>query len=271
MRFSTYRSLGLAVILAAFGVAAVAGDQSNARVLRWGSGNGAYLGIEMEDVSADDLAKYKLGRERGIIVRSVVEATPAEEAGLREDDVILEYSGIPVLSTLQFSRLVRETPVGRVVDLTISRDGAEQTLQAKLAKGKGPKIWQGDSNRPVLPREGGREFRFYGPEGFFLDREWSGALVAPTKPRLGVSLQSLTGQMAEFLGVAGKEGVADGKLEAGDVITQADGKAVEDVSDLQHIIRSKKEGDKIDLEVVRDKKEISVSVGFGKKKPGYVM
>jgi serine protease Do len=212
----------------------------------------------------------------------VIEDTAAEEAGLQEGDVILEYSGIPVLSTSQFSRLVRETPVGRNVDLTISRNGATQTIRAKLAKGKGPMIWQHEGNRlEVLPREGGRAFRFYSPEERSFDFAWPEAFVAPGRPRLGVSIQSLTEQMAEFLGVEGKEGVlvtsitkgsaADGKLKAGDVITQADGKMVADVAELQRILRGKKDGDNIDLRVVRDKGEITISVNFGKKKPGYVM
>ena len=74
---------------------------------------GSYLGIRMEDVTSDNMASYKLDAERGVIVRSVDKGSPAEEASLREKDVILEYDGIPVISSTQLKRLVQETPPGR--------------------------------------------------------------------------------------------------------------------------------------------------------------
>jgi serine protease Do len=283
MRVSRYRFLGLIVVIAALGWTTAAADQGTARVIRLGSGDGAYLGIEMEDVTTDDVAKYGLSRERGIIVRNVLEDTPAEEAGLQEGDVILEYSGIPVISTSQFSRLVQETPAGRAVDLKISRNGAEMTLEAKLAEGKGPFVWRGGRGGLVLPRGEDRDFRFFGPEefSFEFEKDWPEAYFVGSRSRLGVTLTSLTDQMAEFLGVQGTEGVlvtsvtegssADGKLRAGDVITAADGKAVDSASDLRRTIGKRKEGESVELEVVRDKREISVLVEFGKKKPGYIM
>ena len=85
--------------------------------------SGAYLGIQMADVTASNMSQYKLSSERGVIVRSVVKGSPAEAANLQNGDVILEFAGYPVWSSLQLSRLVQETPVGRKVELIVSRDG----------------------------------------------------------------------------------------------------------------------------------------------------
>jgi S1-C subfamily serine protease len=77
--------------------------------------NRSYLGIQMEDVTADNMSTYKLSNERGVIIRSVEEGSPAEKANLRANDVVLEYAGNQVWSTMQLSRLVQETPPGRNV------------------------------------------------------------------------------------------------------------------------------------------------------------
>jgi len=239
--------------------------------------DGAYLGIEMEDVTADNMASYKLAGERGVIVRSVMKGSPAEAAGLQEKDVILEFAGTSVQSVQQMRRLVRETPVGRKVDLVVSRGGMKINLTARI--GKRETGGGGAENEPdimMFGAPGGRTFHFRTPEG----GNWPEMPGMPgmgpswkeesSKPRLGVTLQPLTDQMAEFLGVPGRKGVlvssvvegspAVGKLKAGDVIVRADNQPIEDLADLTRIVRGKPEGGKLELKAVRDKKEIVITV-----------
>ena len=117
---------------------------------------GAYLGIEMEDVTTDNMASYKLASERGVIVRNVVKGSPAEAAGLQEKDVILQYAGTAVFSARQMSRLVRETPVGRKVELAVSRDGKPLTLTAKIGKReRGARIAEEEPDVLMFGRPGG--------------------------------------------------------------------------------------------------------------------
>ena len=58
--------------------------------------DGGYLGVHMKDVASGDVSKYKLGSERGVIVSSVAQGSPAETANLKEGDVILEFGGFAV-------------------------------------------------------------------------------------------------------------------------------------------------------------------------------
>jgi serine protease Do len=243
--------------------------------------DGSYLGIGMEDVTADNLAKYKLTSETGVIVRSVEKASPAEAARLQENDVILEYAGIPVFSAAELSRLVQETPVNRTVNLVVSRDGKKINLSAKLGERKGSSL----SVRPnVLPRgPEERLFEFGEPgSGIFQfrlpsDRKLALGRLMPNfvgRLQLGVTIQTLTDQMGEFLGVPGKKGVlvtsvtagspAASVLRAGDVVISIDGKTASDPSDLTQALARKQPGDKVDLRIIRDKKEIAVSVEFPK-------
>ncbi len=284
MKSRSWRLLGLALVICG-GMALVGADtrvfaQSTVapKVLRIETG-GAYLGIEMEDVTADNMATYKLTSERGVIVKSVKKSSPAEAAGLQVNDVILEYAGMPVFSSMQFARIVSETPVGRKVELGISREGKTMTLSARIGKREGGFDWSGTGPGGEFGRQfgfrvpGPHQFEFHGPEG-----EWRGFAVPPgggmrayaEKPRLGVTLIPLTDQLAEFLGVPGKKGAmvtsvtegspAAGKLRAGDVIIKADGKTIEGPEDLVTLIQTKEDNSKVALTVIRDRKETSVSV-----------
>ncbi len=222
--------------------------------------NGAYLGIEMEDVTAANLAKFKLTSEKGVIVRSVVSGTPAEKAGLHEDDVILEYAGTPVWSAAQFTRLVQETPPGRKVDLAVSREGKRISLTAEIRSR--------NEDRSSRSEDGMRNLFRMLPDGR-AERGDSRIILEPSgKPRLGLTLQPLSDQLAEHMGVPGKKGVlvasvlegspSAGKVRAGDVITAADGKDIGQPEDLTRIVRDK-EG-KMSLKLIRDKKELTVEV-----------
>ncbi len=228
--------------------------------------SGAYLGIEMEDVTAGNLSKYKLNAERGVVVKSVVKGSPAETAGIKEDDVILEFGGFQVWSSQQMSRLVRETPAERSVDLVISRDGKRMNLRAKLEAREGRRA---SNVLEYFPQDlfgpGQRSFQFRMP-----DARGSGT-AAGDKPRLGVTIQPLTDQLGEFLGVPGKKGAlvasviegspSAGKLKSGDVIIGVDGREIETPEDLTRVVRDKSEGS-INLKVIRDKKEITVVVAL---------
>jgi len=60
--------------------------------------------------------------DRGVLVRSVEANSPAEHAGLKANDVIIQFNKQDVVGVMQLTRLVNETPVGRTVDVVIRRD-----------------------------------------------------------------------------------------------------------------------------------------------------
>src|SRR6185436_673935 len=77
-----------------------------------------WIGISIEDQ-----------RDRGAIVRRVDRDSPAEKAGIKEGDVVLEFNKEPVMGVQQLTRLVRETPVGRTVDVKVRRDNKDETVK----------------------------------------------------------------------------------------------------------------------------------------------
>jgi serine protease Do len=229
--------------------------------------SGAYLGIQMDDVNADNMSKYKLNSERGVIVRSVAKGSPAEKASLQENDVILEFGGFQVWSSLQFSRLVKETPIERKVELSISRDGKRMNLSAQLTEREGRRA----DNR-IMEAPPGMEFE-PGDRYFSYKRPYApdeNAVEPPAgKPRLGLTLQPLTDQLGEFLGVPGRKGAlissvaggspSSGKLKSGDVVIGADDTAINSPDELVQYVRGKAKGP-IKLKIIRDKKEMAITV-----------
>jgi serine protease Do len=265
MSFLVRHRIALMILIVVFAAGApFAGAQTEGipRVIQMNA-SGAYLGIQMDDVNSSNMSRYKLSAERGAIVRSVMKGSPAEDAGLKEDDVLLEFAGSQIWSAAQLSRLVQETPPGRKVDLVLSRDGKRMNMTVEIGTRAGRRA----------------ELRMEGMPGFD-DRlfQWPPAPSVPRgpeapggKPRLGVTLQPLTDQLGEFLGVPGRKGVlvasvlsgsaSAGKLKTGDVILSADGKSVSEPEDLTRIVREKTGGD-MTFKVIRDKKEITVVVSL---------
>ena len=289
MKFPKFNKKGglalVGIILIAFGgVSLVVAQRQPVRQILRLSLDGAYLGIEMEDVTADNMAKYKLASETGVIVRSVEKGSPAETARLQENDIILEYAGIPVFSAAELTRLVQETPVNRTVSLVISRDGKRSNLTLKVGERKDGVL--SDRVQIVPPGEpgrvfslNGRQFQFSQPGGGVFDFSGPGGNRALryfmlSRPQLGVTVEAVTDQMATFLGMPGRKGAlvtsvtqgspAAAVLRAGDVIVSVDGKAVAEPADLTQALANKEPGSKVDLKVVRDKKEIPVAVEFPK-------
>src|SRR5690242_17537634 len=73
------------------------------------AGRGTHIGLAVEELGDADAKQNKAG----VRVETVTPDGPADKAGIKGGDVITEFDGERVRSTLQFSRLVQETPAGR--------------------------------------------------------------------------------------------------------------------------------------------------------------
>jgi serine protease Do len=224
-------------------------------------GNGSFLGIGVQEIDNDRAKALNLHEERGVEVTRVEEDSPAAKGGIKTGDVVVEYNGDRVEGVEQFMRMVRETPPGREVKLSILRNGASQTLAMKTGSRKSwmtarygeagtieiPRIEMPEVNIPDIPRA-------------FMS--WRSSVV-------GIEAESLDSQLAEYFGV--KEGVlvrsvvrgsaADKSgLRAGDVIVKVDDNRVTNPRDISASIRSTRSKKTVPVQVVRDKKEITIQL-----------
>jgi membrane-associated protease RseP (regulator of RpoE activity) len=242
-----------------------------------------YLGIEMRDIDNDRVAALKLKDATGAEIIVVDHDAPAGKVGLRVHDVILQMNGQQVQGVEQLRRMLRETPPGRSVTLLISRDGQQQTLNVQLADRA--KIeqdaWMQIHTVPD-PGEDDSSFALVAPSGHGAGNGFFGALTFGS-PSLGVELDPLGTQLADYFGVKDGQGllvkrVAENSpastagLKAGDVITKVNGEAVPTLNTWMKTIHANR-GKQVQVTIVRNRKEqiLSLQAGDAKHKGELVM
>lgn len=89
-----------------------------------------FLGISQKNLSPSERAEYDL--EGGVLVIDVVEESPAEEAGLKEGDIITAVEEELIHSTSDLFSLIRSHKPGDRVTIAYYREGDEKTTEATL-------------------------------------------------------------------------------------------------------------------------------------------
>jgi serine protease Do len=233
--------------------------------------DGGWLGVEIGEVTAEKAKDLKLTAQRGVVVMDVEPDGPAAKAGLKENDVITEYDGQVVEGTVQFRRLVRETPAGRTVPLVVSRNGATQNISVEL----------GERSAFFEKRMKGKMREFDNAYAFAMPNQDFMVSVPPVDgraPLLGISAEDVSGQLGTYFGAPDgtgilvrevRSGAAAEKagLKAGDVIVKLDGKPVRTLADLRGQLREKSDQKSVTLGIVRKGPEMSVTVAIEKPQP----
>jgi serine protease Do len=193
-------------------------------LLKGGTVKRGMLGIAIQDLSPDLARQFHVpapqggGEPKGALIAQVNSDSPSEKAGLKAGDVVMRYEGKPVEDSQHLRNLVADTAPGTQAELTILRDGKEQTLKATV----------GQLSVPTREsKEGGHER--------------GGA------SRLGLLVEPLTPDMAQRLGYPNQRGVlvagvedgtiaADAGIREGDLITEVDRHKVASVDELEQAI-----------------------------------
>lgn len=225
------------------------------------SGRGAHIGVTLD---ADDAKKT------GAVIETVNPESPADKAGMKAGDAIVEFDGERVRSVLHLTRLVQETPAGRSVVAVLMRGGQKVTVNVtpdRRTSGEDFGFFYRDSQRatpappppPRAPRPPAIAPAF--------PLEFEGLMRFGSARRLGVTVESIENQLAEYFGV--KDGalvksVLNGSaaqkagIKAGDVITALNSRKVYDTSDISRAMERLENGGEFTVEVVRDKKTLTL-------------
>src|SRR5258708_17563220 len=192
---------------------------------------GGWLGVETQEVTAEKAKELKLRAERGVVIGKVLEDSPAAKAGLKDGDVITEINGQRVEGIIQFRRMIHETPAGRTLQLTISRDGSSQTISATLGKmQEGRKQFMTGMN--AMPQA----FQFQMPEVAPMpgmpSLEWDGGNFLAGGPRLGIDAEDISGQLGSYFGAPDGEGILVRDVNPGSAAEEAGGKAGDVITSL---------------------------------------
>src|SRR5579872_1088826 len=159
---------------------------------------GSYIGVNLAEIDNERAKALKLSDVHGVEITRVEDSSPASKAGLKVGDVVLEYNGQRVEGMEQFGRFVRETPVGREAKLLISRDGNQQAVSVTVGARKDVELsrnWLGGA----MP--GDRAYQFNMPEINIPMPDIPMVFQTTRTGLLGVEVESLSPQLAEFFGV----------------------------------------------------------------------
>jgi serine protease Do len=100
----------------------------NGRVVR------GYLGVVIQTMSSELASKFEVAEHGGVLIGDILGGSPAENAGLKRGDVILDFAGRPVQKMQELQRLVAATRPGTPIRLKIRRDRQEQLVALEIGE-----------------------------------------------------------------------------------------------------------------------------------------
>jgi Do/DeqQ family serine protease len=189
------------------------------QLVQGGSVRRGMLGVTVQDVNSDLAKSLGLERVAGALVSSVQPDSAAAKAGVQRGDVVVALDGVTVTDSNQLRNHIAQKQPGSSVHLTVLRDGRNLDLTARL----GELTASRDDDRPAA--NGGESGGF------------------------GLSVQPLTPELAERLGVRDATGVAvtavdpegaaaDAGIQQGDVIEEVNRKPVRSGQELRSALRA---------------------------------
>jgi len=209
-----------------------------AQLKKEGAVTRGWLGVSIQDLG-DDLADYYgVAKDRGVLVTHVVPGNPADQAGIKPNDIITEVDGNKVTSSRELTAKAASLRVDDQVDVTLLRDGKENTVTLKVGR------------RPTTLAQ-------------------NGAAESGTETGYGIQVTDLTPELARQMNVDAEHGAvvtgiepgskaAQAGLEEGDVIVEVNRHEVASAQDFKDRVQNNKMGDRLNLLVKSDKGGLKV-------------
>jgi serine protease Do len=243
---------------------------SNARLVLASASQG-YLGVNVRNVDPARAEKEKLSDASGAEVISLDHDAPAAKAGVHTGDIIQAINGQPVTDAATLTRLLRDMPVGRFVDLQVVHNAKVERLHLQLA-----------DRRALVQHAWAHHFHVLIPEpapmvnGFAGQRSYAGDAAPPDSDApdpqayVGAQVEPLTPQLAKFFrvpegsgllvrSVEDKSPAASAGLDAGDIIVTANGMPLETTADWLQTLRTNA-GHPVAILVLRNRKVLQLAI-----------
>jgi serine protease Do len=232
-------------------------DMSYLRTPRAIGRNGGATNYEMffEDANKAMLGVTTESTEGGVEVQSVTKESAAEKAGLKEKDIITKIDDQKIEDPDDLSSVIQKHKAGDKVSVSFLRDKKEQKVTAELTKWKGMTAWTTDGNNFKFDMN---DISRYLPKTPMVvpHMTWSG-----NGPRLGLSIQdNEDGKGAKVVDVDEESNAFKAGIREDDIITEADGKTINNTDDMVKVIRESKEKNSIMLKIQRAGKTQNVEV-----------
>jgi serine protease Do len=193
-----------------------------------------WLGVAIQDLGPEIAEYYGIKKEqKGVLITEVFPGDPADKAGIRAKDVVIEVNGKKVENARELTRMVADIGVGDTAPVKVLRDGKEMIFKVKIAKREDQKI-------SALNNKPGKE------------------------DELGIRVSNMTPEIARRFNLKGKDGegiivtgVEDGSkaeeagIQVGDLIKEVDRVSVSTVEEYEQAVDKIKKGDTVQFLIRR--------------------
>lgn len=193
-----------------------------------------WLGVGIQEVTAELAGKFGIKENDGVLVNDVFENEPAARAGLKPGDIIAKVDGRRVETPAGLSRAVAGLPPGTKIELDVIRSGERRTITVDLGERKEDAVVASIPSPPPQP-----------------------------EVKLGLSVQDLTQELADKFKIKDQKGVLVNKvdpgsvaqeqgLREGDLIKEVNRQAVASAEEFKSAVAQAKKGESVLLRVVRE-------------------
>ncbi len=104
------------------------------QLIKYGETKRGWLGVRIQLVSKEIAEAAKLIEPKGAFVASVADNSPSDKAGIKSGDIIINFNGTPINEMKELPKIVAQTEVGKVVEVTVWRNGKEIIKKIKLGR-----------------------------------------------------------------------------------------------------------------------------------------
>jgi serine protease DegQ len=122
-----------------FAIPAGTARQVMQQIVATGSVTRGYIGVEPQDITPELADAFRLPRKEGAIVAGVMRGSPAERAGVRIGDILVDVDGKPVTSTTTMLDVIAQLQPGTTATFRFLRDGRTVELPIRVGKRPAPR------------------------------------------------------------------------------------------------------------------------------------
>ncbi|MGZ8290062.1 MAG: Do family serine endopeptidase [Telluria sp.] len=103
-------------------------------IIKTGQVTRGWVGIESQDITPELAESFGLGRDSGAIIAGVVRGGPADKAGIKPGDILLDVEGKKVATTADMLNLIAQLVPGQKAKMTVMRRDSEATVNVTVGK-----------------------------------------------------------------------------------------------------------------------------------------
>ncbi len=196
-----------------------------------------WLGVAIQQVTPELAKKFGLDKPEGALVTEIIEDSPAEEAGLKRGDILLEVNGKSVNDVETLRNIIAQSKVGSTVVMKVLRDKKDMEIKATVAE-----LAQdvAEAEEGIKAEESAEENKLAGFSAM--------DLTADIAKQLGLSRDA---EGVVIVSVEPESAADEAGLRKGDLIQEINKSKVNDLKDFNKAVSHIRDGDTVLLFISR--------------------